>query len=384
MPIVQACALTGRSRATHYRRADPLGVAALGPVHGALLPRRLPPSTITDDERAQVLALLNSEPYRDLAIGQVWARELDEGRYWCSESSMYRIARAAGQSRERRAQASHPPRVRPELVAHGPSEVWSWDITALKGPRKGEWYKLYVVLDIFSRYVPGWLVAHAEDAVVAKDFLADAVARNLVIPHTIHADRGGSMTSKPVSEMMIDLGISRSHSRPRTSNDNPFSEAQFKTLKYVPDFPERFGSLADARAFCDRFFPAYNHEHRHSGIGMHTPASVHFGTRDRHPRTTPGHPRPRPHTTPPAVQPPTPAPTPARAGVDQPTRPERANPVRSTVSFDLTATAAPRCRDRGVPRHGGQPAATARTAGGVASQAAAGGRHLNASRRGRD
>ncbi len=144
--------------------------------------------------------------------------------------------------------------------------------------RKGQWYKLYVVLDIFSRYVPGWLAAHAEDAVVAKDFLADAVARNLVIPHTIHADRGGSMTSKPVAEMMINLGICRSHSRPRTSNDNPFSEAQFKTLKYVPDFPDRFGSLADAREFCDRFFPAYNHEHRHSGIGMHTPASIHYGT----------------------------------------------------------------------------------------------------------
>ncbi len=277
VPIAVACALTGRSRATHYRWADPGGMA-LGPVHGPRRPRRLPSSTITDAERARVLELLNSEPYRDLAVPQVWARELDEGRYWCSESSMYRIARDAGQSRERRAQASHPPRVRPELVAHGPSEVWSWDITALKGPRKGDWYKLYVVLDIFSRYVPGWLVANAEDAVVAKDFLAEAVARNLVIPHTIHADRGGSMTSKPVSEMMIGLGICRTHSRPRTSNDNPYSEAQFKTLKYVPDFPDRFGSLADARAFCDRFFPAYNHEHRHSGIGMHTPASVHFGT----------------------------------------------------------------------------------------------------------
>ena len=180
-------------------------------------------------ERAQILAVLNSEPYRDLAIPQVWARELDEGRYWCSMSSMYRIARAAGQSRERRAQATHPSRARPELLARGPSEVWSWDITALKGPRKGEWYKLYVVLDIFSRYVTGWLVAHAEDAVVARDFLAGAVAANQIVPHTIHADRGGSMTSKPVSEMMIDLGVRRSHSRPRCSNDNPYSEAQFKT-----------------------------------------------------------------------------------------------------------------------------------------------------------
>jgi putative transposase len=271
--IAAACALTGRSRATHYRHQ----VERPGPIHGPHRARP-PPSTITPDERAQVLAVLNSEPYQDLAIPQVWARELDEGRYWCSMSSMYRIARAAGQSRERRAQATHPPRVRPELMARGPSEVWSWDITALKGPRKGEWYKLYVVLDIFSRYVTGWLVANAEDAVVAKDFLAAAVATNQIVPHTIHADRGGSMTSKPVSEMMIDLGMCRSHSRPRCSNDNPYSEAQFKTLKYVPDFPDRFGSLADARAFCDRFFTAYNHEHRHSGIGMHTPASVHFGT----------------------------------------------------------------------------------------------------------
>jgi transposase InsO family protein len=220
-------------------------------------PRRLPPSTITDDERAAVLAVLNSESYRDLAIPQVWARELDEGRFWCSQSRMYRIARAAGRSRERRAQATHPPRVRPELVAHGPNQVCSWDITA---------------------HVVGWLVAHAEDAVVATDFLADAVARNGVIPNTIHADRGGSMTSKPVSELMIDLGVCRSHSRPQCSNDNPYSEAQFKTLKYMPDFPDRFGSLADARAFCERFFTAYNHEHRHSGIGMRAPASVHFDT----------------------------------------------------------------------------------------------------------
>jgi putative transposase len=277
--IAAACALTGRSRATHYRHARRHAHRSrVGPVHGPRRPRRPPPSTITEDERARVLALLGSETYRDLAIPQVWTRELDEGRYWCSMSSMYRIARAAGQSRERRAQATHPPRVRPELLARGPSEVWSWDITALKGPRKGEWYKLYVVLDIFSRYVTGWLVANAEDAVVAKDFLAGAVAANMVVPHTIHADRGGSMTSKPVSEMMIDLGVRRSHSRPRCSNDNPYSEAQFKTLKYVPDFPDRFGSLADARAFCEGFFTAYNHEHRHSGIGMHTPASVHFGT----------------------------------------------------------------------------------------------------------
>jgi transposase InsO family protein len=274
--VKRSCALTGVSRATHYRRARPPGA-----VHGPWLRRRPPAQALAEGERARVRELLTSPVYRDLAIPQVWARELDEGRYWCSVSTMYRIARAEGLVSERRRQATHPPRVRPELVAHGPSEVWSWDITALKGPTKGVWYKCYVILDIFSRYVTGWLVAAAEDAVVAKDFLADAVARNGVEPHTIHADRGGAMVSKPVSELMVDLGVLRSHSRPRTSNDNPYSEAQFKTMKYVLDFPERFGSLADARAFCDGFFLAYNHEHRHSGIGMHTPASVHFGTAEQ-------------------------------------------------------------------------------------------------------
>lgn len=271
--------------------------------------RRPPVSALTETERAHVLGLLAAPAYRDLAIPQVWARELDEGRYWCSISSMYRIARAAGQVRERRRQAVHPPRVRPELVAHGPSQVWSWDITALKGPVKGVWYRCYVIIDIFSRYVTGWLVAAAENAIVAKDFINEAIRRNGRTPHTIHADRGSAMTSKPVSELLIDLGVARTHSRPRTSNDNPYSEAQFKTMKYVPDFPARFGSLQDARDFCDRFFTAYNHEHRHSGIGMHTPASVHYGTAEQirllrqstldrayatHPQRFTRHPRP-PH-----------------------------------------------------------------------------------------
>ncbi|WP_308220983.1 IS3 family transposase [Micromonospora phytophila] len=269
----RACTLTGTSRATYYRQAKPVG-----PRHGPWLPRTPPPQALSAAERDQVLALLNSPAYADSAIPQVWARELDAGRYHCSMSTMYRIARAAGQSRERRRLASHPPRVRPELVATGPGQVWSWDITALKGPVKGVWFKCYVIIDIYSRYVTGWRVAAGEDAVVARDFLADAITQNGIEPHTIHADRGGAMTSKPVSEMLVDLGVLRSHSRPRTSNDNPYSEAQFKTMKYVPDFPERFGSLADARVFCDGFFTAYNHEHRHSGIGWHTPASVHYGT----------------------------------------------------------------------------------------------------------
>jgi len=193
-------------------------------MHGPWLPRAPPPQALDTAERARVLEVLTSPTYRDLAIGQVWARELDEGRYWCSISTMYRIARAAGQVRERRSLATHPARVRPELVAHGPSEVWSWDITALKGPKKGIWFRCYVILDIYSRYVTGWLVAAAEDAIVAKDFLDDAINRNGSTPHTIHADRGGAMVSKPVSELLVDLGVLRSHSRPRTSNDNPYSD----------------------------------------------------------------------------------------------------------------------------------------------------------------
>lgn len=274
--VQRACALTGTSRATYYRRAKPVG-----PRHGPWLPRTPPPQALSPAECGRVLAVLNSPVYADLAIPQVWARELDAGRYHCSISTMYRIARAAGQSRERRRLAAHPPRVRPELVVTGPGQVLSWDITALKGPVKGLWYRCYVVIDIYSRYVVGWLVAAGEDAFVARDFLADAISRNGVEPHTIHADRGGAMVSKPVSQMLVDLGVLRSHSRPRTSNDNPYSEAQFKTMKYVPDFPEKFGSLADAKAFCDGFFTAYNHEHRHSGIGWHTPASVHYGTAEQ-------------------------------------------------------------------------------------------------------
>ncbi|WP_158852730.1 DDE-type integrase/transposase/recombinase [Saccharothrix deserti] len=252
--VTKSCALTGMSRATHYRHRGPRG-----PVHGPWPPRSPPPHALDAAERDRVLQVLTSPAYRDLAIPQVWARELDEGRYWCSVSTMYRIARTAGQVRERRRLATHPARVRPELLARGPNQVWSWDITALRGPVKGVWYRCYVVLDIFSRYVTGWLVAAAEDAVVAKDFLADAIARNGTGPHTIHADRGGAMVSKPVSELLVDLGVLRSHSRPRVSNDNPYSEARFKTIKYMPDFPDRFGSLADARAFYEEFFLAYKH-----------------------------------------------------------------------------------------------------------------------------
>jgi len=273
--VLAACVLTGISRATHYRRVseparekDPIPQSE----------RAKPPSTLSQTERAAVLEMINRPVYADLSICQIWARELDEDRYHCSMSSMYRIARAAGQSRERRRLASHPAKKIPELLATGPSQVWSWDITKLRGPARGVWYHLYALIDIYSRYSPGWMVRTAEDSTAARDFIDDAVARNGARPHTIHADRGTSMTSKTVAMLLVDLDITRSHSRPRVSNDNPFSEAQFKTLKYVPDFPHHFESLAAAQAFCDGFFTDYNHVHHHSGIGWHTPASVHQGT----------------------------------------------------------------------------------------------------------
>jgi putative transposase len=214
----------------------------------------------------------------DKSPAQVWATLLDEGTYLCSESTMYRILRSAGGVRERRRQATHPPRTRPELVATAPGQVWSWDITKLHGPARGVHYDLYVIIDIYSRYVPGWLVAPTETGELAKAFIAETIATAGTPPRVVHADRGTSMTSKPVALLLADLGVVRSHSRPKVSNDNPYSEAAFKTLKYCPAFPDRFGSIADARAFCEQFFTYYNHQHRHSGIGLHTPASVHHGT----------------------------------------------------------------------------------------------------------
>lgn len=268
-----ACAAVGRPRATHYRRQAP-------PKPASTTPRPAPPNKLTDEEMDQILDVLRSPRFVDLSPAQVFHILLDEGRYLASVSTYYRLLRATGEVRERRRQATHPPRVRPELVARRPLVVWSWDITKLKGPRRGEYYDLYVVLDIFSRYIVAWCVAPSESGELAKELIADAVARHEVPPGqlTVHADRGSSMTSNPVVELLAFLGIGRTHSRPHVSNDNPFSEAQFKTLKYCPAFPERFGCIEDARAFCETFVAYYNHEHRHSGIGYHTPASVHYGT----------------------------------------------------------------------------------------------------------
>lgn len=229
-----------------------------------------------------MLAVLHSERFCDRAPAQVWASMLDEGTYLCSVSTMYRLLRAHNEVHERRRIARHPAHLKPELVATGPNQVWSWDITKLAGPQKWTSFQLYVILDVYSRYVPAWLVAPRESARLAEELIASAIYDQGVGRDelTIHADRGSSMTSKTVSQLLADLGVLQSHSRPHQSNDNPYSEAQFKTMKYSSSFPRRFADIASARRFCDDFFSFYNHEHRHSGIALHTPADVHFGRAD--------------------------------------------------------------------------------------------------------
>ena len=228
------------------------------------------------------MAVLDSEEHCDLAPRQVWAHLLDQGSYLASVSTMYRLLGERREVRERRKVARHRATVKPELVATKPNEVWSWDITKLKGPHNWSWFHLYVVLDVFSRYAVGWAVAARESARLAEALIAESCAVEGIEAGQliIHADRGSSMTSKPVAHLLADLGVTKSHSRPHQSNDNPFSEAQFKTFKYAPSFPERFTSLEHARAFTDRFITHYNHQHRHSGLGLMTPADVHHGRAD--------------------------------------------------------------------------------------------------------
>jgi putative transposase len=270
--VRRACTLVGRPRSTHYWRRRPRPA-----VPAQRRPRKRPANALSDAERDRVRELLRDPAFVDKAPAQVWAHLLDEGIYLCSESTMYRILRATGESRERRRQAIHPSKVKPELVTHQPGEVYSWDITKLRGPLRGVWYDLYVMIDIFSRYVVGWAVEETETAELATEFIDDVI-RVHGKPRAVHADRGTSMTSKSVAQLLIDLDVARSHSRPHVSNDNPYSEAAFKTLKYCPAFPDHFDDIDHARAFCKEFFDYYNHEHYHCGLGLHTPASVHFGT----------------------------------------------------------------------------------------------------------
>lgn len=237
------------------------------------------PAELSAEERARVPAVLDAPRFVDRSPGQVWAIPLDEGIYLCSQATMYRLLRERGSSGERRAQAVHPAKKKPELQADAPNQVWSWDITKLKGPSRGVHYLLYVIIDIFSRKTVWWEIWPTETGILAKEFIEHAIEANGgIAPAAIHADRGTSMTSNTVSGLLALLGIDQSHSRPRVSNDNPYSEAQFKTLKYCPAFPGTFRSIEDAGVFCGQFFQYYNHEHRHSGIGMHTPASVHDGS----------------------------------------------------------------------------------------------------------
>lgn len=246
-------------------------------------PRLKPARALTESERQQVLEQLHSPRFADRSVPEIYATLLDEGEYLASISTMYRLLRENAETRERRHQLSHPAYQRPELLAERPGQVWSWDITKLMGPAKWRYYHLYTIMDIFSRYVVGWMVAERESAELARRLIEQTILKQGVQPGqlTIHADRGSSMTSKPVAFLLADLGVTKTHSRPHTSNDNPYSEAQFKTLKYCPEFPERFGSLEDARAFCQHFFGWYNSEHHHSGIGLLTPEDVHYGRVER-------------------------------------------------------------------------------------------------------
>ena len=244
-------------------------------------PRRAPKParSLSDDERRRVLDELHSERFADKAPREVWATLLDEGTWLCSPRTMYRILDSENETRERRNQLRRPRYKKPELLAEAPNQVWSWDITKLKGPAKWSCYQLYVIMDIFSRCVVGWMIARRESAELARRLIEDSIRKQAVEPGqlTIHADRGASMTSKPVAFLMADLGVTKTHSRPHVSDDNPYSESQFKTMKYRPEFPERFGSIEDARAFCVKFFDWYNREHRHTGIGLMTPEIVHHG-----------------------------------------------------------------------------------------------------------
>jgi putative transposase len=273
-----ACDAVGVAQASYYRRHR----VSPAPSRPTPTPHRdrPQPRALTGQERAAILDVLHSQRFVDLAPAQVWATLLEEGIYLGSISTFYRLLRQAGENRERRRQATHPASVKPELLATAPNQVWSWDITKLHGPAKWTYYHLYVILDIFSRYVVGWMVAHRESAALAEVLIRQTCAKHDIDAGqlTIHADRGSSMTSKPVAFLLADLGITQSHNRPHVSDDNPFSEAQFKTMKYRPDFPGHFASIEAAGQHCQVFFPWYNNEHRHSGLGLHTPADVHYGT----------------------------------------------------------------------------------------------------------
>ena len=273
--IESACDALGVARASFYRQR---------PIFGPTLPapemiRPSPARALSPTEREAVRVVLNSERFQDCSPAAIHATLLDEGQYLCSTRTLYRVLEEDGPTRERRDQLIHPAYQKPELLATVPNQLWSWDITKLRGPAKWTYFYLYVILDVFSRYVVGWMVAPRESAELAKKLIEESCEKQNIQPDQLglHADRGSAMRSKPVALLLADLSVTKTHSRPYTSNDNPYSESQFRTMKYRPDFPDRFGCIQDSRAFCQRFFGWYNDEHRHSGIGMMAPAMVHYG-----------------------------------------------------------------------------------------------------------
>jgi putative transposase len=269
--IAAACEALGVSRASFYRQQQPSSIEPK--------PRPRPTRSLSQAEQQKVLEVLHSERFVDQSPAEVYATLLDEGIYLCSLRTLYRILAEHEEVRERRNQRRHPVYQKPQLLATGPNQLWSWDITKLPGPGKYTYFHLYVILDVFSRYVVGWMVAHRESEILAERLIRLTCQKQQIQLQqlTLHADRGSSMRSKTVALLLSDLGITKSHSRPHVSNDNPFSEAQFKTLKYQPQFPKQFGSIEDARTFCHPFFDWYNHDHHHSGIGWLTPAMLHYG-----------------------------------------------------------------------------------------------------------
>ena len=270
--VSAACRALQVPRSALYRRRRP-------PRASPPRPRATPARALSPGEKMQVREVLNSPRFQDCPPRQVYATLLDEGTYLCSISSLYRILQENREIRERRNQLCHPAYAKPRLVATAPNQVWTWDITKLRGPVRWSVYYLYVLLDLYSRFAVGWLIAERESAQLAQTLIAEACRRQRIAPQqlTVHADRGGPMTAKSLALLMADLGVNVSHSRPRTSNDNPFSEAQFKTAKYHPSYPDFFDSLVDARVWGRHFFPWYNFEHRHIGLGLMTPAVVHYG-----------------------------------------------------------------------------------------------------------
>ena len=268
--VVAACAALCMSRSRYYRAQKPKLESA---------PRPRPPRALSDDERANVLATLDSEEFMDKAPAQVFAKLLEDGTYLCSLRTMYRILAANDQVRERRAQRQHPAYTKPQLVATAPNQVWTWDITKLPGPTKGTYFSLYVLLDLYSRYIVGWQVATRESAAVYQQLVEACCKDQGVAPEqlTIHSDRGSPMTAKSTALLYVDLGIAKSHSRPYTSNDNPYSEANFRTLKYRPDMPDQLGSLEHARQVVRALVAWYDDDHYHVGLSLLHPADVHYG-----------------------------------------------------------------------------------------------------------